>query len=125
MCVQEVCGLKWSSDWGAIASGGSDTKVLVWSAAMLSSKLQLEGGAGAWLLGGVCGQASRLLSAALWCMCVYVCVCVEGEVGHSGHEGVGVHARAPTGGAGEAIVNTTPAQYDGEAPAMSGGEGDQ
>lgn len=37
--LQEVCGLKWSIDWSMLASGGNDNRLLVWSAAMMSSGL--------------------------------------------------------------------------------------
>ena len=39
---QEVCGLKWSSDWGMLASGGNDNRVNVWSSAMRPSALKLD-----------------------------------------------------------------------------------
>jgi len=34
---QEVCGLRWSPDWGLLASGGNDNRLLLWSAAGLRS----------------------------------------------------------------------------------------
>jgi cell division cycle 20-like protein 1 (cofactor of APC complex) len=34
---QEVCGLRWSPDWGTLASGGNDNRLLLWSAAGLRS----------------------------------------------------------------------------------------